>query len=567
MSETESVVCFAGAGWGASDCAEAPRPAVWSGSGSASESRGASWGGAGLARSGSPAPWLGAGAASSRSRAQWLGAAWRAAVGLAVWPGAGAASAGAPAPWVGAAPVDSRVAFDWPSGPGVGDSFPAPWFGAGQAHVARQIVFVGQSSGAATGEAWWPGAGVPAQGPTPPKEIKPKETFEACAKPDPLALIFALENPKTPDPTALYFLLKCGDVAASGDGPAPGESGEALKVVNEIKFETADGRLFDALTFSASSSIESNCWTFRVGLGEEAAFMVSDYMASPKRPIVYATVNGIRFGILCESVSRSLMFGRREYELSGRSPICLLGTDYSPRLAPVSFPASARAVCGNMSDGDFVVDASGMTDYRIDEGAPDFSGMSPLAAITAISEAAGAAIVPDCLGFSVRILHPWGVRAWELKKYPKPSSLPSSVAKSASATFSTSPGIDSVLLTGPRFCASVTRQGFAGSRRAGDATNPLFSEASCCREYGAKIMSESGRHAFWSIVAPIDADGGSPFFSLCEIVKYTPHDGSPALTGVVRSLSVEAAPDGDAVAVWQTVELDCYEGWPDGSDY
>jgi hypothetical protein len=367
--------------------------------------------------------------------------------------------------------------------------------------------------------------------------------------PDP-ALIFDDSAPATP------FLVFGRDPNATGpiaDVVIPVL--RAYIVVNDVTLLRTDNSLaLHPLSLSVSIDADSWVWGWQTSL---PASSLEDVLPSaPGAPVEFlATINGVSFLLLAESVTRDRRFAQARITVSGRGIAAELGNPYA---ATVSRNNASDMTAQQVMEAALTISGVGigwsldwqLTDWLIPAGSWSHTG-SHIEAVSRIAEAAGGYVQADRNARTLRILPRYPVAPWDWAGVTPAFSLPSSATTRESIAWLEKPAYNAVYVTGEGagVLARIKRAGTSGDRVAPMITDPLITHVDAARQRGLSILSDVGQQQTLALDTPLFSGVG--IYPVGSFVAFS--DGANSRTGIVRSLSITAA----LPTVRQTVEIEC----------
>jgi hypothetical protein len=241
--------------------------------------------------------------------------------------------------------------------------------------------------------------------------------------------------------------------------------------------------------------IDSWCWTFSARV-PEASLALVDPLAEPVE--VEAEINGFKWVVLVESWSESASFGRREYQIRGRSVSAVLADPYALLASGINtLAANARQLAEEqLLYTGWTIDW-GIVDWLVGAGALSYSNSSPLKTIQRIVETAGGRVMSHRTAkelLAIPRLHSvpwsWGAATPDL-------GISDYVVRKLSREYDNSTAFNAVFVSGEAqgVLAKVLRTGTAGDIVAPMVTDALITATEPARERGREIIGRSGK---WS---------------------------------------------------------------------
>jgi hypothetical protein len=433
-----------------------------------------------------------------------------------------------------------------------------------QEAVALHREIVGYHQRAARGSKLWVGPwgeAVPTNGgPYIPPVVPPDPGL--CYTPSP-HLVFSA--PWSADSALLFLCENHPDPENPDPDPDPEQPPATVVVpirsvyivINDVILTRVSNNL--ALpTLSLSLSIDADSWTWGFSATLPASAL-DDVMPNASSPVeLEASINGNRYRLIAESVSRERSFGQSQIRIAGRGRNAVLAAPYAPVLSFAN--NQQRSAQQLMAD---VLTINGVPlGWDIDWGPEDWLVPADafamqgayMDALNSIAGAAGAYIQPHPTDQTLRVLLRYPVAPWGWAAATPDMELPSAVMVRESIEWVDKPEYNRVFLTGTSqgVLAQVTRAGTAGNLVAPLVTDPLMTASEAARQRGIAVLSDTGRQATVRLSLPVLPQTG--VITPGKLVRYV--DGATTRLGLVRAVGVEAS-DGGA-NVRQTISLESH---------
>lgn len=329
----------------------------------------------------------------------------------------------------------------------------------------------------------------------------------------------------------------------------------AYIVVNDVSLVRTDNSLAMA-PLSLSVSIDADSWIWGWQASLPASSLDDVLPSAPGAPVEFsATINGVNFLLLAESVTRDRRFAQARITVSGRGIAAELGDPYA---ASVSRNNGSDMTAQQVMDASLTISGVGigwsldwqLTDWLIPAGAWSHTG-SHIEAVARIAEAAGGYVQAARNSRVLQILPRYPVAPWDWIGVTPAFSLPSSATTRESIEWREKPGYNAVYVSGEGVgvLARIKRAGTAGDRSAPMITDPLITHVDAARQRGLSILADTGQQQSLTLDTPLFSAVG--IYPVGSFVAFS--DGANSRTGIVRSLNITAA----LPTVRQTVEIEC----------
>ena len=327
-------------------------------------------------------------------------------------------------------------------------------------------------------------------------------------------------------------------------------------VINDVSLHrVSDGVEVPVFTLSLSLDAASWAWGFEASLPASAEALLDPGNASGPVALV-ASVNGVDFHVLAESISRERSFGDASIKVTGRGRNAVLAAPYAP---VISFSNAEGRTARQLMDDVLTVNGVslgwsvdwGLTDWNVPAGVFAQQG-TWIEALTAIAGAAGGYLIPHRTAQSLRVRHRYPIAPWEWDTVTPDFVLPVDAVARESLRWLDKPAYNRVFVSGQEVgvLGQVTRAGTAGDVLAPMVVDALITEAAAARQRGIAVLSDTGRQIEVSLRLPVLAETG--IIEPGAFVEY--QDGSVTRLGLVRATQVQAG----LPEVWQTLGVQAY---------
>lgn len=366
-----------------------------------------------------------------------------------------------------------------------------------------------------------------------------------------LALLFDDAAPATP------FLVFGRDPRATGplaDVVIPVL--RAYIVVNDVTLIRTDNSLAMA-PLSLSVSIDADSWVWGWQASLPASSLDDVLPSAPGAPVEFsATINGVNFLLLAESVTRDRRFAQARITVSGRGIAAELGDPYAAAVSrnnPADMTAQqvmADALTINGVGIGWALDWQ-LSDWLVPAGAWSHTG-SHIEAVARIAEAAGGYVQASRNSRTLRILPRYPVAPWDWGGVAPAFSLPSAATTRESIEWRERPSYNACYVSGEGVgvLARIKRAGTAGDRVAPMVTDSLITHVDAASQRGMAILADTGQQQSLRLDTPLFSAVG--IYPVGSFVQFA--DGSNSRKGIVRALSITAA----LPTVRQTIEIECH---------
>ena len=304
-----------------------------------------------------------------------------------------------------------------------------------------------------------------------------------------------------------------------------------------------------AYGLTVSADADSWTWSLSANLPASALDMVAPQGGAPTE--VRATINGIQWVFLVESIRRTREFGKSGISIGGRSRSAWLADPYAAK----TNHASASAITAQQ-----IVNAALPSGWTLDWQATDWlvpaglwaSHDTPLGVALEVAAAIGAMTQSHRTNQNLIIAPRYPVKPWELGTATPSMQIPASVIVTEGVEWSELPAYNRVFVSGEAqgIVGQITRTGTAGDLVAEMVTHRLITDTAAASQRGTVILSNTGRQAKGSFALPIIPADGLNLLTPGQVVEIV--DSSETWRGYVRGVSVNA----NLPTVRQTVEIE-----------
>jgi hypothetical protein len=364
-------------------------------------------------------------------------------------------------------------------------------------------------------------------------------------------LLFAC--PPLSAPLLVFGLRQC-EITPAGVVTVPVR--RVYFVINDVSLHrVVDGAEVPVFSLSLSLDAASWAWGFEASLPASAEVLLDPGTGAGPVALL-ASVNGIDFYVLAESISRERTFGDASIKVTGRGRNAMLAAPYAPVM---SFSNSEARTARQLMDDVLTLSGIslgwtvdwGLTDWNVPAGVFAQQG-TWIEALIAIAGAAGGYVIPHRTGKSLRVRHRYPLAPWNWATVRPDFVLPVDAVARESLRWLEKPAYNRVFVSGQEVgvLGQVTRAGTAGDVLAPMVVDALIAEAAAARQRGIAVLSDTGRQIEVSLRLPVLAETG--IIEPGAFVEY--QDGSVTRLGMVRATQVQAG----LPEVWQTLGVQAY---------
>ena len=383
--------------------------------------------------------------------------------------------------------------------------------------------------------------------------IPPPPGTLPCYDPSP-HLVF-----QTPWTGSTHLIFICDGFTPPPPPPPPGETivvpvQRVYIVLNTASLRrVSDNALIPTYSLSLSLDAASWTWGFDASIPMEAQALVEPNTGPVE---LLASVNGVDFRLLAESLSRERVFGKATLRVSGRGRNAILDAPYAPTTSyQNTIDRTAQQLAGDaLTFNGVPLPWSvqwGLTDWLVPAEVFTHQG-THISALNAIAQAAGGYLQPHRTDQTLRILPKYPAAPWNWASITPDFELPVDVAVRESLQWTDKPNYNRVFVSGQQsgVLGQVTRQGTAGDVVAPMVTDPLITHADAARQRGISILADTGRVVTMGLSLPVLAETG--VIEPGKFVKYV--DGGIERLGIVRGTNVSVAGGAGNIKQQITVE-------------
>lgn len=312
--------------------------------------------------------------------------------------------------------------------------------------------------------------------------------------------------------------------------------------INSVSLQRLPGGPFiPVIDMTLSIDVDSWTWTWSATVpGDQLASVEPAVLGVPVE--FQATINGISYHLIAESLTRDRSHARSRLRISGRGRNAILSDPYDvvQTWAPTAGRTAQQLIDDVLLDNGVPLGWSvdfGLDDWLVPGGSWSHQG-SRMSAISAIAAAAGGYVQPHRTAQTLRVLKRYPDAPWDWPTAVPDVQIPADVAVREGITWADRPAYNRVYVSGQRNgrLVRVTRQGTAGDVAAPMIVDSLITDVAAGRQRGLSVLAATGRGAMVTLSAPV-----LPVAGIVEpgaLVRYV--DGGTVRLGMVRSLSVSA---------------------------
>lgn len=301
----------------------------------------------------------------------------------------------------------------------------------------------------------------------------------------------------------------------------------------------ADGVALPIFSADLAADFWSFCWNGSISGPAELFDLCAPVADLP--PLLAVLIDGVEVRFMAEQRRREQAFGRTRVTVSGRSTTALVGAPWRA--------ATTRAAAADRTAQQLALEALDLlgvnlaweiTDWLVPGGVWSHQG-TPLGAVQAIAEAAGAAVLSHRTDATLIVRHPYPVAPWGWAAAPPDVEIAPDALVTVSSAEEGGQALTGVYVTGTSagVVGFVKRTGTAGDALAPMVTNPLITHADAARQRGLAILGATGRKRGVQIEMPLLTGSGQP--GLLEPGQLVRVSATTPWTARVRGVRLSAA--------------------------
>lgn len=323
-------------------------------------------------------------------------------------------------------------------------------------------------------------------------------------------------------------------------------------------------RVSDSLpipVYAMAMSIDVDSFTFRfsaTAAGSQYVNLAPDVDGTPVE--VQATINGVAYRFLVESLATDRSHGRIDMQIGGRGKNAILDAPYAPILTfensggdRTAAQLMDEALMLNAVPIGWAVDFN-LDDWLVTAGAWSHQGTHS-SAVLAIAAAAGGYVQPHPTDDTLIILprYPFLPRDWLTDVTPD-FELPSAVTTKEGIEWTERVRYNRVFVSGQQqgILGQVTITGTAGDIVPPTIVDALITHIDAARQRGQSVLGNTGRVAMVTLRLPMLPE--TDWIQPGKFIRYTDPDFGTRV-GIVRSSSLAV----QFPSVWQTITVETHE--------
>ena len=339
-------------------------------------------------------------------------------------------------------------------------------------------------------------------------------------------------------------VFRCGHYTPPPDAAIVVPIRSTYIVINNITLKrVSDDAQIPDVTLMMSIDMDSWTWGFSASLPASVLSLVAPD-ASGNPTLLEASVNGVPYRFIAESIKRDRTFGKSTITVTGRGQSALLSDPYSPVMG---FANSESRTAQQLMNDTLMFNGVPigwdidwrLEDWTVPTGVWSHQG-TYMSAVTMIAAAAGGFVQPHATSQTLLILPRNQVTPWTLSAATPDIELPSAPIIQESISWENRAEYDSVYVSGSSaggVLGQVKRIGSGGTKPAPMVTDALITDVIAARQRGIYELSRFGRVVKYQLNLPILPETG--IIMPGKIVRYS--DDGILNTGVVDSVQVNVA--------------------------
>jgi len=329
-------------------------------------------------------------------------------------------------------------------------------------------------------------------------------------------------------------------------------------VLNDVSLRRVDGDIpLPTFRMSMSLDVDSWTWSFQASLPTFALSSITPN--SNGDPVeLEASINGVPYRLLAESLSRDRSFGQESLSISGRGLAATLDAPYAPVL---NFGNTGDRTAQQLMADVLSLNGVPLPDWSVDWQMEDWTvpgGIwtqqgSYIDGLKSIVEASGGYLQPVPSAKTVRALLRYPTAPWDWGDVTPDFEIPSAVATREGIEWVEKARYNRVFVSGigAGVNGQVTRAGTAGDLVAPQITDSLILSAVPARRRGVAVLADTGRIATVSLRMPVLAETG--VIPPGKFIRYV--DAGVTRIGLTRSVSLDVG----LPEVFQTIGIETHE--------
>lgn len=318
----------------------------------------------------------------------------------------------------------------------------------------------------------------------------------------------------------------------------------------------SDNRVIEVLGISAN--LDKGNWAWRFSLTVADRDSLDAIKPSARIPVeIRITVNGHQWDAMVVDWGLSRRYGQRSYTAGAISLSGYLGAPWSAvRSREVDLPKTAEQLALKELENTGFSLTWGTADWEVPGGAFSYQDLTPIQAVSRISNAAGALLQPTLTGKGIQVVTAIPAAPWHWDAQPAAATLPDSILKGLGVKPIPGTGVDGIFLSGVNkgILAQLTRDGTAGNNLAPMIADALFTDTLVAQQRGIVIFADALDREEWSVSLPLTAPGDAPGLLLPGQLVEATVDGE-SFKSAVTGCQVSASRVNRRLGVTQTLSL------------
>lgn len=323
---------------------------------------------------------------------------------------------------------------------------------------------------------------------------------------------------------------------------------------------TIGGIAVDPLTFDFQCDESSYCWRGDIDITAKdyERIKLKLHATAGNEPTVVIVLNGVAHAFIAEEHTRSRRFASHTHRISGRSASARIGKSYATPGRGVIDESlyASQIVTQVLNQTGITLSNFGVPDWLVPANTYSLTGKTPIDVVSDIASAAGAFVESDLSNATIEIVPRWKQPAWNLSTATPDLIVPMNIVRQMDDQILKRPRYNTVTLIGATEGRHIYRQTQSRTLDAPVGSNTLFTDDPVMLSAGVAILSDSGKHAEYSIVMRHSAKHNIPLAKRGQIWQINDTEGS--WLGVIRGVNLSTKKQNDAPTVWQSVSIDRY---------
>ncbi|RYF54584.1 MAG: hypothetical protein EOO27_23320 [Comamonadaceae bacterium] len=329
-------------------------------------------------------------------------------------------------------------------------------------------------------------------------------------------------------------------------------------VLNNVSLRRVDGNIPLPQTSGLTLSLDDGSWTWGFSAVLPGRALADLEPTSTGEPVeIEATINGVAYRGLIESISRDRTFARSDIRVSGRGKAALLDAPYAPTLNfgnPFDDLTAQQLATEVLTINGVPLGWSldwKPEDWLVPSDAWSHAG-TYISALNAIASAAGAYLQPHRTDESLSVLLRYPAAPWDWASVIPDFELPADPVQKESIEWIERARYNRVYVSGLKtgVIGKVTRAGTAGNLVAPMVVDQLITSAAAARQRALPVLANVGRQALLTLRLPILSETG--VIPPGKFIRFI--DAGVTRIGITRSVSVTAS----LPTIWQTIGVETH---------